>query len=121
MNARNGFVRRHSDDSAVDSICLHCFLTVSAVQGGANLSEMEMRHKCDPMTTIPPQKNHEVVVFINEAFGDYLFEDPSFEDFPSAPDTTEADLEKILQRLRKYCQRQGLSIMKKRTGNGSLG
>jgi hypothetical protein len=100
---------------------LECLVTVSAVQGGANLREMEMRHTCDPMTTIPYQKIHEVVVSIDGGIGDYFFDDRLSEDFLSAPDTTEADRKKILKRLRKYCQREGLSIIKKRTGNRSFG
>jgi hypothetical protein len=120
MIPQNSFVRRYTDGCAYDSICLDCLLTVSAVQGGANLREMEMRHKCDPMKTIPSQKIREVVVSIDGGIGDYLFDDRSSEDFLSAPGTAEADRKKILKRLRKYCQREGLSIIR-RVGRGSSG
>jgi hypothetical protein len=118
MIAPNGFVRRNTDGYGYDSICLHCFLTVSAVEGGANLREMEMRHKCDPMTMIHPSKAHEVVVSIDEGFAEYLFEDRLFDDFMSEPDTTEADQEKILLRLRKYGRKQGLSIIRRAGSRG---
>ena len=117
MTTRNDFVRRHRDDSADDSICLHCFLTVSAVHGGANLREMERRHTCDPMTTVDSQNIPEGVVVIGEAFENYLFEDSWFED--CSLNLTDEEQKKILQRLKKY-GRQGLAIMK-RTGNGDSG
>jgi hypothetical protein len=49
MITRNAFARRHNAGSTENSICLKCFLTVSALEGGPNLREMETRHKCDPM------------------------------------------------------------------------
>ena len=120
MITRNDFFRRHTVGSADDSICLHCFLTVSAVQGGANLREMEMRHKCDPRTMIRPRKAHEVVVSIGHRFRDYISEERFLEGYLSAPNAADAEREKILQRLKKYGRKQGLAIIK-RAGNSASG
>jgi hypothetical protein len=120
MVIRKEFATRHSEGSADNSICLHCFLTVSAVQGGANLREMERRHKCDPMTTVDCPKTRERVVPIREGFEDFLFEDSWFEDYQSALNTTDAEQEKILRRLRKYGRKMELSIIR-RAGNTALG
>lgn len=120
MVIRKEFVRRHSEESAEGSICLHCFLTVAAVQGGANLREMERRHKCDPMTMVNPRKIPEGVVAIREGFEDYLFEDRLSEDYRSALNTMDEEQEKILQRLKKYGRKQGLAIIR-RAGSSASG
>lgn len=114
MTTRNGFVRRRTAGSAEDSICPYCFLTVSAVQGGANLQEMEMRHTCDPMTTVDSRNVPAGVVVIG-AFEDYSFEESWFED--RSLNLTDAEQKTILNRLKKH-GRQGLVVVK-RAGNGA--
>lgn len=108
MTTRNGFVRRHTAGYADDSICPYCFLTVSTVQGGANLLEMEMRHRCDPMTKVESPQLLRNVASTGKGSA-YL----------SAPDTTSAEQEEILRRLKKYGRKQGLAIVEKETGNKS--
>jgi hypothetical protein len=90
------------------------------VQGGANLREMEKRHKCDPMTTVNSPKNADRIVSIEDGFEDYLFEDWWFEEYEPAPNTTDADQEKILRRLKKYGRKQSLAIVK-RAGRSASG
>jgi hypothetical protein len=109
MNTRNGFIKRHTVGSADDSICPYCFLTVSAVRGGANLREMETRHKCDPMTKVESPKHLKGIVSMGVGFEEYLSEDCLFEGYLSAPNTTDAERKKILQRLKKYGRKQSLS------------
>jgi hypothetical protein len=113
MITHNGFIRRNIDNYAYDSICVRCFLTVAAVQGGANLGEMEKRHKCDPMTMVDSPKIAERVVSVTGRFEDYLFDDSWFEDYQSATNTTDADQETIRLRLKEYGRKPGLAIIQR--------
>jgi hypothetical protein len=41
------FARRANKDGTVDSICLHCFMTVATEQWEANLDKAERDHVCN--------------------------------------------------------------------------
>jgi hypothetical protein len=65
------------------------------------------------MTTVDSPKIDGRIISIREEFEDYLFEDSWFEDYQSALNTTDADQEKTLGRLKKYGRKQGLAIIKR--------
>ena len=43
-----GFILRENPDSAIDLVCLRCFMTVASVNDESDLSALELSHRCDP-------------------------------------------------------------------------
>jgi hypothetical protein len=100
MITRNAFARRHNAGSTENSICLKCFLTVSALEGGPNLREMETRHKCDPMNLFYSRETPTGTASIRKEVEYYL----------SAPNTTGGEQEEIIRRMRSTIAKKGLVV-----------
>jgi len=41
------FAHRQNKDGTIDSICLHCFLTIASSKSIRTLAMTESRHRCD--------------------------------------------------------------------------
>jgi hypothetical protein len=106
MITPNTFARRHNAGSTENSICLKCFLTVSALEGGPNLREMETRHKCDPMNLFYSRETPTGTASTRKEVEYYL----------SAPDTNGGEQEEIIRRMRSTIAKKGL-VVGGRTGS----
>lgn len=43
------FHRRHNENGEIDSICLHCFMTIGSDRDEQQLLLQECAHRCDPI------------------------------------------------------------------------
>jgi hypothetical protein len=52
MNSNAGYAHRLNDDGTFDSICLHCFHTVTTASSEPELVFGEAQHSCPPDSTL---------------------------------------------------------------------
>lgn len=90
MITSNTFARRHHAGPTENSVCLKCFVTVSALEGGPNLREVEARHKCDPMNLFYSRETRAGTASTRKEVEYYL----------SAPNATGGEQEEIIWRMR---------------------
>jgi len=93
------FARKHNAASAEESLCLKCFVTISTVEGGPDLREMERRHKCDPMN----------LFYSRETAAGTAFTRKESEYFLSVPKTIGAgEQQEIIRRIRSRVAKREL-------------